>query len=821
MHSSRYRILRRIFHFLHFYVRPLMLALSALFLAAAFYMLTVNFRLVRSSPKGFQPVIRISVLDWLQARALGRSAKASEAKNDFTAAKMSWQLATANDRGNRKWLRGWLANIMHEKPSWRLRRDSLLYISHLQWLSQTNRPINRADFALIANALEHCRLYPGVWDLFEFEKDFVSPEEKAPLLRSLFHLGDHKRFRDLWSEIQLQTPGWLEDPLMQLYHLGNQAILENDPSSLDALNQAVAAVSSSSPRYAKAQQIALRATVAAGDVPASRKILEDLRQRQEATLLDTLRFWQLLIAEEAPKEIAQDLENSGDPVSEQEALLLLQMLTDAGLAEETYKTAEKMIGQIGADSPGLWLTYGDWLIRQEKWTLLRDLARQASEISKIETIAFYWQGLIDRERERHDQAQERFLKIVDFMPSTPQSDLIRFELARRLLALDQHATGDKLMKEMDGETDESRAYWKMRMDSAQDLKAFSQAAKAAYDSDPEFDRHIYNHLDALLQEQREPELTLSLSDKLIQRHPDFIPFQLFRARALRLNEKHEEADALTKKINDTRANWNQKVEQALSQEDLVAFFQVAKTAYNSDPEFDPHIYNYLVALLEGQKEPPLTISLSGKLTQQRPDFIPYQLLRARALRLNEQHEEADALTKKINDTRAERMQQVEQAFSQRDWKAFSQAAQAAYDSDPEFEPHIYNYLVGLLQERREPALALLLSGKLIQQQPDLPHFHLIHSHALLLNEKYEEAEAVLKNISMTEEAAETPMANDYNMALFKLAAGKGQSEEVLRLYKTLNLENYMPKTSQWVEETIAKISQSEKDVGGGGGGGEP
>ena len=715
MHSSRSRILRRIFHFLHFYVRPLMLALSALFLAAAFYMLTVNFRLVRSSPKGLQPVIRISVLDWLQARALGRSAKASEAKNDFAAAKMSWQLATANDHGNPKWLRGWLANIMHEKPSWKLRRDSLVYISHLQWLSQTNRPINRADFALIANALEHCRLYPDVWDLFEFEKDFVSPEEKAPLLRTLFHLGDHKRFRDLWSEIQLQTPGWLEDPLMQLYHLGNQAILENDPSSLDALNQAVAALSPSSPRYAKAQQIALRATLAAGDVPASRKILEDLRQRQEATLPDTLRFWQLLIAKEAPKEIAQDLENSGDPVSEQEVLLLLQMLTDAGLAEETSKTAEKMIEQIGADSPGLWFTYGDWLIRQEKWTLLRDLARQSAGISEIETIAFYWQGLIDRERERHDQAQERFLRIADFMTSTPQFDPIRFELARRLMALDQHAIGDKLMKEMDGETNESRAYWKLRMDSAPDLKAFSQAAKAAYDSDPEFDRHIYNHLDALLQEQKEPELTLSLSDKLIQRHPDFIPFQLFRARSLKLNEKHEEADALTKKINDTRA---------------------------------------------------------------------------------------------------ERIQQVEEAFSQRDWKAFSQASQAAYDSDPEFEPHIYNYLVGLLQERREPPLALFLSSRLIQRQPDLPHFHLIHSHALLLNEKYEEAEAVLKNISMTEEAAETPMANDYNMALFKLAAGKGESEEVLRLYKTLNLENYMPETSQWVEETIAKISQSEKEGGG-------
>ena len=811
MHSSRSRILRRIFHFLHFYVRPLLLTLIALFLAAAFFMLATSFRFLRSSPKGFQPVIRITVLDWLQARALARSAKASEAKNDFAAAKMAWQLATGNDRGNPQWPRGWLANIMHEKPSWKLRRDTTAYSSQLLWFS----PTNRADFALVANALEHCRLYRDVLDLFEFEEDSVSSQETAPLLRSLFHLDDYKAFRDRWSSLQLQTPhiDWLEDPLMKLYHLGTKAILENDPSSRDALNEAVAAISPSSPHYAQAQRIALRVAVADGAVPASRKILEDLRQSKEAILPDTLRFWRLLITEETPKEIAQDLENSGAPVTEQEAVGLLQTLADAGLVEEMSKTAEKLIDQIGTDSPNLWFAYGDWLIDQEEWTLLRNLAQQASGIPEIEPIIFYWQGLIDRERERYDQAQERFLKIADF---PPQSFLIRFELARRLLGLDQPETADKLMEGLDGKTNESHAYWKLRVDSAQDLEAFSQAAKTAYDSDPEFDRHIYNYVDALLQEQRELELTLSLSDKLIQQRPDFTPFQLLRARALRLNEKHEEADALAKKINDVRAERIQQVEQARSQGDWKAFSQAAKAAYESDPEFNSHIYNYLVALLQERKEPPLTLFLSGKLTQQRPDFIPLQLLRADALRLNEKHEEAEALVKKIDDVRAERIQRVEQAFSQRDWKAFSQAAQAAYDSDPEFNPHIYNYLVSLLQERREPPLALLLSGKLIQRQPDLPHFHLIHAHALLLNEKYEEAEAILQNISMTEEAAETPMANDYNMALFKLATGKDQREEALRLYKTLNLENYMPETAQWVEKIISKISQA-----GGGGGGEP
>ncbi len=815
MHSSRYRILRRIFHFLHFYVRPLLLALSVLFLAAAFFMLVTFFHLLRSSPKGVQPVIRVSVLDWLQARALGRSAKASEAKNDFAAAKMSWQLATSNDPGNPQWTRGWLANIRHAKPSWRLGRDTVAYSSHLLRLSPTNRPISRADFALIANALEHCRLYDVLSQFFS-EEDSVSPEETAPLLRCQFHLGDYKDFRDHWSSLQLQTPrvNWLEEPLMNLYHLGTKAILENDPSSRDALNEAVAAISPSSPHYAPAQQIALRATVAGGDVPASRKIWEGLRQRQETDLPDTLLFCNLLINQGSPNEageIAQDWENRGDPVTEQEALGLLRMLTVSGLAEELVKESEKIIDRIGAESPNLWFEYGDWLILQEKWSLLRDLAQQASRIIEIEPIAFYWEGFIAWNRERRDQAQERFSKITEFPPLLLP---IRCELARRLLILDQHEFADDLMKGLDGKTIESRAYWKLRVDSAQDSETFFQAAQAAYESDPEFNPHIYNYLDALLQEQREPELTLSLSHQLIQRQPDYVPVQLIRARALRLNEKHQEADALAKQINDLRAAWNQRVEQALSQQDWPAFFQATQAAYKSDPEFTPHMHNYLVALLDEQREPQLALFLSGKLIQQRPDFIPFQLLHARALRLSERHQEADALAKKIDDVRAERIQRVGQAFSQRDWPAFSQAAQAAYDSDPEFNPHMHNYLVTLLQGRKEPALALSLSDKLTQQQPQNPIFQLIRSHALLLNEKYQEAEAILENISLTEEAAETPLAGDYNMALFKLAVGKGQRKEILRLYQTLNLENYMPATAQWVEETISQISQA----GGGGGG---
>lgn len=828
MCSSRFWMLRRIFHFLHFYVRPLLLALIVLFLAAVSFMLTVWFPILRSSPKGFEPVFRISVLDWIQARALGRSAEASEAENDFDAAKMSWQLATRNDPGNPKWPRGWLSNVRHEKPSWRTSLDAAVYSFHLLRLS----PTNRANFALVANTMEHCRRYHDVVSLFQSEDVSISPEQKAPLLRSLFHLGDHKDFRDHWSALQLQTPriDWLEEPLMKLYHLGNKAILENDPGSLGDLNQAVAAITPSSPHYAAARRIALRATVAAGDVPAVRKILEDLRRRQEATCVEDLLFWNLLISQGSPNEIAQDLENSSDPITEEEAMALLQTLESAGLVEEMLKTAEELVDQIGADSPDLWFAYGGWLIHQGKWTILRDLARQASRIAEIESIALYWEGLIEWERERYDQARERFLTIADFPPRLLQ---IRGKLAEGLLenlrrkkdADALYETIDKTVEVLAEET--GQEFLKSRQVALrvaieegdlpaarkilEDLRRRQEAVFSdtllfwqlliAKGTPEEIAQDLENSDDPVTEQEARDLLQTLLQAGLVE--------EAEKAAKKSLDQMGDRSIYLWLEYGDLliqRGKLDQLSE--LSQ-------QIFKTSFESDEikrEVEPIALYWegFVALREGRRDQ--AQERFSKIAQLPP--LSWQIRSELAWRLvslsqNELAESlASGLDGRIGNVREYWKRRVQQSGAARKWEAFFQDAQAAYESDPTFPDHVYSHLVALLQKRKDPELALSLSDQLVQWQPNNFLFQLIHAHSLLQNEKYEEAEAILQNISLAEEAAETPLAGDYNMALFKLAAGKGQNEEVLRLYKTLNLENYMPETAQWVKETIAKISQA-------------
>ncbi len=138
-----------------------------------------------------------------------------------------------------------------------------------------------------------------------------------------------------------------------------------------------------------------------------------------------------------------------------------------------------------------------------------------SELTEVKPIVLYWEGLAARHYQYFRQSQRRFQEMV---ASPPQSLKARFELAKCLVASELPEIADALMTGLDGTTGEVRAYWSLRMErafDAGDWNAFAGSATAVYTSDPKFSLHINNYLAALLQQRREPALTLALSERLI------------------------------------------------------------------------------------------------------------------------------------------------------------------------------------------------------------------------------------------------------------------------------------------------------------------
>ncbi len=74
--------------------------LLLLVVASVSFVLILPLKLWKRTPKGFNPEIRVSTLDLIQARSLARSARTSEKNGNLQGAIQAWALALANDPGD-------------------------------------------------------------------------------------------------------------------------------------------------------------------------------------------------------------------------------------------------------------------------------------------------------------------------------------------------------------------------------------------------------------------------------------------------------------------------------------------------------------------------------------------------------------------------------------------------------------------------------------------------------------------------------------------------------------------------------------------------
>ncbi len=170
-----------------------------------------------------------------------------------------------------------------------------------------------------------------------------------------------------------------------------------------------------------------------------------------------------------------------------------------------------------------------------------------------------------------------------------------------------------------------------------------------------------------------------------------------------------------------------------------------------------------------------------------------------------QDEAADALVEgldgKTNEVRTYWGVRIGAAIQAKDSALFLSVAKAAYNSSPEFAPHINNYLSALLGERQRTNLVMELSKKLMASNPDQIAFRLNRAHALCLNADWDQAVAILDKIEPNERTAPAIKA-DYQLARFRLAAGQGNRERMSELHKSMDLSHFMPVTEEWIRESI-------------------
>lgn len=157
---------------------------------------------------------------------------------------------------------------------------------------------------------------------------------------------------------------------------------------------------------------------------------------------------------------------------------------------------------------------------------------------------------------------------------------------------------------------------------------------------------------------------------------------------------------------------------------------------------------------------------------------------------------------KVDDLKTYWLLRTASATERRDSAARGEVTSVAFRFDTDSIPYIHNYLGTLLLREEQPALAMELATKLIEADPSLVIFRLKYAQALLLNQRFDEAESFLKGIDLFE-LDTMPAVAEFHYSLFRLALGRDQQQLALRHARMLDLNNYMPEERIIIEEVMA------------------
>ena len=532
-------------------------------------------RLWKVTPSWVHPSVRISLIDFVQAWSLGRSAEKFEAENDTLQALAAWKKAGANNPARISYIKGVMRNLRINSPS---RESGLLTPIYGNWFMQLTQT-NLESIATYAELHEKNHQFSKALILLSETQPLRSqkmeqePSLKAIQLRCYFAMDKFAAFTKAWDEApeEHQT-----NPNLKLQALAAVALLNRSPQEMKRFESTFEnQLALTQPTENKIQLLrtGLRFFAGNGQSVRSKGILEKLDSAGVATLSDHAKHWNALILEGNQNEIIELSQKAPDPITEDEALGLIRLYQRANLAVLAEKQIVAFLDSNWS-SPLLWIERGDQLIREERWTELKQIGlalQRMTAAHSLLAIANYWEGFAEARLKHQRAASASFQKILNYK-SLPSA--IAGRLATKIHDIGYAVAADAIALTIDGESSISRRYWLLRCSEAlkkKDLASFYSYASQGFQADKSFLPHINNLAVALLLQRSDPEQSLKLTTRLIEAN-DSILFRINHAHALIQCQKLDEAesilDNLAKQLDVTKPSYSDY---------SVARFEIAST----------------------------------------------------------------------------------------------------------------------------------------------------------------------------------------------------------------------------------------------------
>lgn len=511
------------------------------------------------TPDGFTPVLRVSLLDMVQARMLSRSARRLEAEGRPSEALIAWTGALGNQPANVGNLRSFVESVLkQEGPE---RRWLNMGAQQSQWMVAL---VGTNDLGAVELAGRMC-LKAGMtdvaWMYLNTTNRSISMSAARGLAEAAFKTGRLKEFAEAWEIHRNAMEG---DPSLGLYRAAYLA-LAGKPTE-QSPNMAILDQATRNPDL-KVLALRLRSIVEAErlDVEAFERSFEELRSMRQDELEDHSRAWLMLdAAGRHATAVARATAYAVPPETGERATLLLRTWSILRLESLAASFSRNQLDGFGSD-PNTWFLCSQMLAANQDWDEVRSVAARLRKNPFLSRVfagySDFLEGLCENATGRVERARDSFRRLLDRMPPEPS---LAMDAANTLDRVGFQSEAREVFKRMESNFSTSAQYWFAMGRLAwkqRDHAAMLAAADKAYSLDPESLDNINNLAAALLINRTRPaeavQLTLQVIQKATYQHASYLNHAFALMRNGRTVEARKILDdlPLSALTNEERTFW--------------------------------------------------------------------------------------------------------------------------------------------------------------------------------------------------------------------------------------------------------------------------
>lgn len=512
-------------------------------------------RLWTVSPAGMTPMVKVSIVNVLNAWWLAREARQAAAQGEDAEAARLWQVAVATHRAHPGLLRGALEHYAGCDSDAALPAGGAA--AQAAWLLRLSGG-QRADVGLAARVYARVDDWAKVLELLEPRQAELTVVEERLYLTALFRLA---RMEEFAARCPRAPASLWEGRELALYRAAYW-VGWGPPSTMAEGRRILGAALQDRETRVLANALKLQVSIQLLDVAGAEAAMRQLEKAKRATTVQRVGYWLLLKAAgqvEAARALA--LQHDQRPVDAVELRRLVEALMALGCPERALDLLRKHVVRLG--DPGtvggarLWLLSAEVLAASRRWDEMRAMALELRVLDQgrraLADLSYYMEGRADYGLDRGASAAANFAKASEQSRVHP---FMALYLGRRLLELGWPEIALRILASDGGALQDDIEFWQLMFQACWAAKqaegSLIEAARKLHEAWPEDLRLQSNYAAALMVNRQAPAEAILLTRRFLDHDPGRLEARINHALALAMGGRGAEAAALLATVDAER-----------------------------------------------------------------------------------------------------------------------------------------------------------------------------------------------------------------------------------------------------------------------------